>query len=91
MSYCQYNEESNEWTWLDGLYCSKCGAQLEFSYSYCPHCGTVLSKEFNYPTEETNYNYKCPDCKGEFSYPTYKYDGAFYETCCPFCGRKMII
>ena len=37
------------------------------------------------------YNYKCPDCKGEFQYatvittpgntsPTYK---------CPFCGRIM--
>jgi len=37
-----------------------------------------------------SYNYKCPDCHGEFNIPASSYpNGTQVEHSCPFCGRKM--
>jgi len=36
------------------------------------------------------YNYKCPDCNGEFNTPAQSFpDGTRVDNLCPFCGRKM--
>ena len=38
----------------------------------------------------SSYNYKCPDCNGEFNLPASSYpNGTQVEHFCPFCGRKM--
>ena len=38
----------------------------------------------------TQYNYKCPECGGEFNYPAVEYGCGTDSTYkCPFCGKKM--
>jgi hypothetical protein len=38
----------------------------------------------------SNYNYKCPDCHGEFNSPALATDtGTYFPKKCPFCGRVM--
>ena len=41
-----------------------------------------------------NYNYKCPDCHGEFNYPERVSEdhgtaGITTKLVCPFCKREM--
>lgn len=35
---------------------------------------------------KSDYNYKCPQCSGEYNTPSYK-DGKYY---CPFCSYEML-
>ena len=52
----------------------------------CLTCG--VSVNFN-KINETYFNYKCPDCKGEFNTPSTPgiTSSLYYK--CPFCGRIM--
>ncbi len=38
--------------------------------------------------QSSNYDYKCPDCKGEFNTPAFDPTITLYK--CPFCGREMV-
>ena len=64
---------------IDGL-CQNC-VNLKGTNLPCFH-GQIFS--------ESQFNYKCPDCKGEFNNPSY---GQGYSIClnakCPWCGKEM--
>lgn len=43
-----------------------------------------------YIPKATQYNYKCPDCGGEFNEPASGIpSGTYVPYFCPFCNRKM--
>ena len=72
---------------------------------YCPTCGKNLTDSTNclingmcldcwnqqkYYTTQSDYNYKCPDCNGEFNQPAMQSISSTWTTYkCPFCGRTM--
>lgn len=73
--------------------CKQCGRKSYFDEIFldglCTHCWNLKN-----PSESSNvYNYKCPDCKGEFNQPSSKIKNdsngtdAYYS--CPFCGKVM--
>jgi len=51
---------------------------------YCSNCVLFSPTSF-----QSNYNYKCPDCNGEFNTPSTPgiTSSLYYK--CPFCGRIM--
>lgn len=52
----------------------------------------MKDKEENKPFKFENYNYKCPCCKGEFTYPVYHLISASATMVtyhCPFCNMQM--
>lgn len=68
----------------------------------CPDCGAWI-----YPNQEhqcinspqpflpiaPTYNYKCPNCKGEFNTPALYSQGtssSIVNYVCPFCGAGMV-
>ena len=62
--------------------CTICGTYLDSGY--CPN-NCVL-----YNQDNTRYNYKCPECNGEFNQPACLNTTStvpIYR--CPFCGFKM--
>jgi DNA-directed RNA polymerase subunit RPC12/RpoP len=69
-------------------YCPNCFAITDSSWIYCPYCATDLRWNNAFSYYPTAYNYKCPDCKGEFNEPVNK-GMAHGGYKCPFCGRKM--
>lgn len=58
----------------------------------CPRCGSFViygamhNCVLHYPLPQLPLkNYKCPDCKGEFSDPA----GFYSSYKCPFCGKRL--
>lgn len=60
----------------------------------CANCELYHNNKISH-----QYNYKCPDCKGEFNQPFYKYilennrhfacKSAHWAFVCPFCNKEM--
>lgn len=67
--------------------CSKCGKTTDkLINNLCSFC---YLNDLN--TVDHQYNYKCPDCKGEFNSPA---SDSMSTTSnpnyrCPWCGKKM--
>ena len=49
-------------------------------------CCYLLKREYY---KKNEYNYKCPDCNGEFTFPSIQSTSTISYKC-PFCGRIMI-
>ena len=66
--------------------CSVCGSYLDSMFR-CPnncHDSQYL------PYYSRTYNYKCPQCNGEFNQPAYQTTTSttlMYR--CPWCGREL--
>lgn len=60
----------------------------------CPVCGEHISvndiHQCGKPLIPNSFNYRCPDCFGEFNQPILNpRNGTYFEYKCPFCGRIM--
>lgn len=83
---CGRTEKTGE-DFINGR-CGNCYSKKQ-NYSYnVPHCKVIGNTNWSY------YNYKCPDCTGEFSLPALKIsydqnDNGITEHVCPFCDRVM--
>lgn len=65
--------------------CIICGGYLDTS-GHCPNMCEIWK-------DEGDYNFKCPECKGEFNDPSFiSAPGGtvtgYYQ--CPFCGRIIL-
>ena len=70
--------------------CYRCGAPLTTN-DYDGLCYTCRNSQFGtYYDPTRSYNYKCPDCNGEFNQPSIGYQNGTYTVYkCPFCGKDM--
>lgn len=78
-------------------YCASCGRMIypqELTINnICRGCLSLTNT--TYPGLITRFNYKCPDCYGEFQYPTTDTSPSTHSITfhgnprCPFCGRSM--
>jgi len=69
----------------EGSYCKKCGLWIEPEVAHM--CSELLDE-----IEILKYNYKCPDCGGEFNEPSTESSNGtsfYFNYKCPFCGREM--
>jgi len=82
------------------MHCLDCGRYD--NYFINGRCGDCYSRKQTYSHSvpsckivgNINYNYKCPECKGEFKNPAMKitYDqnnNTITKYSCPFCNRIM--
>ena len=70
------------------MYCWKCGNYSNFSINgLCQNCLNLQT----YYTASHQYDYKCPNCNGEFVYPSHirKTNFTNFIYVCPFCNKEM--
>jgi len=70
--------------------CYKCFQDTTYLINgLCANC--YNGNGFSYYSQSQQFNYKCPNCQGEYNEPSYGQLGytSSLTPKCPFCGRIM--